>query len=377
MAVNREKKVLFVMQLPPPVHGVSVMNELIKNSSIINESITCHFINLTTAKNIDDLQRQRFSKYLSAIVIYLKVLFKLCTNRYEYVYVTLFPFGSAFYKDSIVVLLARLFFRKPLVHLHTYGFRRSSAGGKMKMRFYKFVFRNTQPVCLSDRLLEDIADIFQGSVFILPNGIPQVNFENSYRAEGGKVPILYLSNLIRGKGILLLIEAASILKQRNISFELRIAGAEGDVTYAEINSLVKNYGLHDNVTVLGPRFGEEKYEEFRRAGIFVLPSNYDTFGLVLLEAMQFGVPCVSTNVGGIPDVLAGGAGRILPEISAAALSDALQELICHPETRQRMSQLAFKHFSRNFTINIFEQKLLNILMGNPDVINHLLRKNNL
>src|SRR5688572_1739712 len=98
MSKRDRKKILFVMQLPPPVHGVSVMNEIVKGSSILNEAFDCHHVNLTTARDIDDIQKSRFSKYILTLKIILKVFAKMSSNRYDYVYITIFPYGFAFLK---------------------------------------------------------------------------------------------------------------------------------------------------------------------------------------------------------------------------------------------------------------------------------------
>src|SRR3954467_895764 len=105
MPAIKRKKILFVMQMPPPVHGASVMNQLIKDSRLINESFDCDYIDLATARDIDDLQKKRLSKYVLTLKIILQTLVKIITRRYDHVYVTLFPYGPSFIKDSIIVLL--------------------------------------------------------------------------------------------------------------------------------------------------------------------------------------------------------------------------------------------------------------------------------
>lgn len=363
------------MQLPPPVHGVSVMNKIIKDSSIINGALTCDYINLATAKNIDDLQKSGLRKYLLTIKILAQSIFKMATRRYNYVYITVFPFGFAFYKDSLVVLLARLFRLKPLLHLHTYGFKKNAKQSAWSRWYYRFVFKNTEVICLSDLLLEDIEEIYKGKVFILPNGIPRINFNNTYNNNQQPLTLLYLSNLIKGKGILILMDAIEILKREEFKFILRVVGPEGDVDYKTLEKIVEDKKIRNEVVLVGPKFGEEKFEEFRRAGIFLLPSNYDTFGLVLLEAMQFGVPCISTNIGGIPDVLGNRRGIIIPEITGEELAKAIKHLLQNAEERSRMSREGFEYYRKNFTVEVFEKNLKNILMGHPDRKNERLTAN--
>ena len=128
------------MQLPPPVHGVSVMNAIIKNSPIINEAVNCTYINLATTKNIKDLRKSAWYKYLLTLRILFRVLFELIFSKYDQVYITIFPFGFAFYKDALMVLASKLCRKKVILHLHTYGFKRASERSNLIKGFYRFVF---------------------------------------------------------------------------------------------------------------------------------------------------------------------------------------------------------------------------------------------
>jgi glycosyltransferase involved in cell wall biosynthesis len=369
------KKILLIMQLPPPVHGASVMNQLIKDSKLINETFDCDYIDLATAKDIDDLQKNRLSKYFHTLAIVGKAVTRMLFTRYTYVYITIFPYGLAFIKDSIIVLLARLLGARPLLHLHTYGFKEGSQKSPFWKRYYTYVFKNTEVICLSDRLTEDIEFIYKGKIYILPNGIPQVNFENRYKNENAPVTLLFLSNLIRGKGILVLMDALEILHKKELDFRFRVVGSERDITYNMLEALAKQKGLEEKVHIAGAKYEEEKYDEYKNAGVFILPSNYDTFGLVLLEAMQFGVPCISTNIGGIPDVLGDGRGVIIKAITAEAIAEAVEHLIKNPELRAEMSRKGFDYFGENFTDRIFEKRLINIFTGTPELVNERLALN--
>lgn len=353
------------MQLPPPVHGVSVMSELIRNSGLINTTFACSYVNLATAGSVSGLQKGSPGKYPATLRLLASVLLKLICRRYTKICITLFPYGFSFYKDACVILLCRLFGYKPLLHLHTYGFKATARKSALRKRFYRFVFKRSEVICLSARLIEDIEELYTGRVCILPNGIPKVNKHNTYTLSSGPVKLLYLSNLIKGKGVLLLPDALELVKAAGYQVRLRIAGAEMDVSYRQLDLLIREKKLEKEISLAGPKSGEAKYREFREADIFLLPSNYDTFGLVLLEAMQFGVPCISTMVGGIPDVLGEGRGLLIPEINAAELAKAIIYLVEHPGKRLQMSQKAFDYFNAHYTQESFEQGLIRILNNQP------------
>jgi glycosyltransferase involved in cell wall biosynthesis len=88
--------------------------------------------------------------------------------------------------------------------------------------------------------------------------------------------------------------------------------------------------------------------------------------------MQFGVPCVATRINGIPDVIGDGRGVLMDEITALALAKGIEYLLTNKDERKRMSIEGFEYFNNNFTIDIFEKRLANILNGKPDkVINKL------
>ena len=84
---------------------------------------------------------------------------------------------------------------------------------------------------------------------------------------------------------------------------------------------------------------------FAASDAFILPSNYETWGLVVNEAMQFGLPViVSDKVGCHPDlVMPGKTGHVFPYGDAQALSEIMLEFVEHPERAKRMGQIARQH----------------------------------
>ncbi len=93
-----------------------------------------------------------------------------------------------------------------------------------------------------------------------------------------------------------------------------------------------------------------------------MPSFDEAFSLVLLEAMQFGLPIVASDVGGIPDIVVDGVtGYLVPRKDACALSDKLIDLIDNYALRTSMGIAAKKRYEENFTMDKFESRFLNIL----------------
>lgn len=360
------------MQLPPPVHGVSVMSEVIRNSNLIQSHVTCYYLNSALASGISNLQKMGMGKTIRGLRIVLQLLWLLLRRRYEGVYLTFFPYGAGFVKDVCLILLCKLFGYSPWLHLHTLGFSQHAKSSPVKTKLYRWAFRHTKPICLSNGLSKDIEGLFVGSVQILPNGISPVLKETKFQ-DNQTLQVLFLSNLIKGKGILLVMEAMHLLNKKNVQAHLRVVGEEFDVRYAELKQLAAEYHISDRVLLMGPKYGHEKTELLQTADVIVLPSDYDTFGLVLLEAMQAGKACIATAVGAMPEVLSEGCGIILPERSAEALANALSYLIEHPQERRNMGLRARERYLHNYTAAHFEKNLLDILLtgdrGNSVLLN--------
>ena len=105
--INKNKKILFILHLPPPVHGSSTVGENIKESTIINDSFNCRYINLGTSISIDDIGQKRLGK----IIIYFSILFKvfkeLVIFKPHLCYLAITAKGRAFYKDALYLMVKK------------------------------------------------------------------------------------------------------------------------------------------------------------------------------------------------------------------------------------------------------------------------------
>lgn len=108
---------------------------------------------------------------------------------------------------------------------------------------------------------------------------------------------------------------------------------------AEVEPLAKELGVDDYLHWTGHVADRSRYRgTFRKAALFVLPSEWEAFGLVLLEAMAAGLPIVASSVGGIPEVLQEGTcGRLVPYGDVGALAQAIRGLMADREAASRLA----------------------------------------
>ena len=149
-------------------------------------------------------------------------------------------------------------------------------------------------------------------------------------AINGKFKILFVGRHIERKGICYLIEAAKYLPRDQ--FEIRIVGV-GDLTEELKKQAASMPPESAEIIFTGKLSPEELANEYRTANVFTLPAIVDSkgdtegLGVVLIEAMELGLPVVASNVGGIPNVVVDGvSGILVPEKSPEALASAFKKL---------------------------------------------------
>ena len=358
-----KSRVLFIMPLPPPVHGSAMMSQYIKESKGINERFRCDYVNLSTSRSMSEIGKKSPIKIFRFFNAYLKTFFKLCTKRYDLCYLAITCHGRGFLKDTPFALLCKLFGNRIVIHQHNKGLSKDVDKPLYKFLF-KAVYKNAKVILLSNRLFPDISGIVNNSqVMICPNGVPQTK---QYPKENNVVPrLLFLSNLIESKGVLVLLDACKILKEKGYNFNCDFIGGETkEIDSKRFEKEVTLRNLNEEVHYIGPKYNEHKHIALANSDLLIFPTYYEneTFGLVLLEGMQQSTPQISTAVGGIPDVIEDGeTGFIVKERCPEDLASKIEILLKDPDLREKMGQKSVERFNNNFTQSKFEENIATIL----------------
>ena len=360
-------RILFILHLPPPIHGAAMMGKYIQESELVNSSFDCFCINLATAGSLSDIGHVSLEKLLKYLLLLRYISHVVKEIRPELVYITPNAGGKAFFKDFIVVQMLKSMGCKVIAHYHNKGV--SAYQSKWIYNFlYKRFFSNLKVILLAENLYKDIAKyVKREDVYICPNGIPSSCKEEMEARRNNVIPhLLFLSNLLISKGVIVLLDALKILKEKEYTFVCQFIGGET----AEINAVqffeeVNKRELSDLVTYVGRKVREEKEAFFRQADIFVFPTYYETFGLVNLEAMEYKLPVISTNEGGIPDIVKDGEnGLICEKQNPVSLADCIAKLLDDEELRVKMGSAGHEKFCREFTLDKFENRMRDILNQN-------------
>lgn len=356
------KKVLFIMHMPPPIHGAAVMGKYIFDSNPIRNEYECSFINLSTARSLSDVGIFRIKKLLDIFKQYYKIVRTAKRFSPDLVYITPNSHGMIMIKEFFILQRIKRMGFPIIAHFHNKG-----VAAHQDNHFYNFIYRrffkNIKLILLSECLYADVSKyISRNNVYICANGIP--NSEDTYASQKTSVPhVLFLSNLLPDKGVLVLLNAVRILKDKGMKFICDIVGAEtkyiDSITFA---NEVSKRGIEKMVKYHGPKYETEKLMFWANSSIFLFPSFNECFPLVLLEAMQHRVPAIATDEGGIPDIVDDGkTGFIVPKRNAEALAEKIEYFLTHPEEAEAMGKAGYEKYQTEFRLEMWEQRFCDIL----------------
>ncbi len=165
-----------------------------------------------------------------------------------------------------------------------------------------------------------------------------IEIESSLKSiEGRGLSVGFLGRLHEKKNVDVLLTAISQLPD---SFTLTIGGIGDEKITTKLHDLAESQGIQERVTWRGFITAQEKNEFFRGIDVLVMPSAFESFGIVAAEAMLRGVPAIVARRTGIAELIAEGGGGIVVDPDATAVADALRRLASEPQLMERLSREA-------------------------------------
>ena len=248
------------------------------------------------------------------------------------------------------VKLAKILGKKVIVHLHC-----GSQIHKIWNKDYDYLFSAADvSLFLSENLMRMVEEHTGcGRDYrICYNPCPQISKEPILLP---KKQILFSGTLCAGKGYLDLIMAFDKIAKKYSDWKVVFAG-NGEVEKGKM--IVKELGITNQIEFIGWVSGKEKDKVFRESMIFCLPSYAEGFPMAVLDAWAYGLPVITTPVGGIPDVAKDGENILLfnpGDVDALAMQ--LDRMILDEKLRERIA-LASLDFARNqFNLNTINNQL--------------------
>lgn len=214
-------------------------------------------------------------------------------------------------------------------------------------------------------------------VHVLSPGIDREKFKALPKIRqldsNNRTKILCVGNYIPRKGIIYLIQALSYIKRQDFTLHLVGNRKNNSRYYNLLNNYVKKFNLTEYVVFHDGLDQENIKCLYSCADIFVLPSFKETFGIVFLEAMHYGLPIITTNVSAMPELIEEGRnGLLVPPADSLALAKAISHLIENPHLITKMGEAGRKKMMNSYSweetyskfVSILEEEKFKIPYGN-------------
>ncbi|MCP5103496.1 MAG: glycosyltransferase family 4 protein [bacterium] len=363
-------KVLVVGQTPPPFHGQSIMiEEMLKGNY---NGVKLYHVRMSFSRGIDDIGRFQIGKMVHlAAVIFKTVFYKFRFNIKVLYYPPAGPNKVPVFRDLIFLFFTRFLFKRVIFHFHAGGVSTiyDQLSGVLQCIYKKCYFKPGAAVRLSEFNPDDGAFLKAEKEFIVPNGVADFSLElpPAPPDEHTSCRLLYVGAVKETKGILVLIETCRLLKERGLDFTLKVVGKfESPEFERDVMEKVNRYKLKEIIDFPGVLTGAEKFAQYRDADIFCYPTFFEseTFGIVLLEAMQFSLPVAAARWRGVQSVVEDGVtGFLVPVKDSAAMADKIEVLIADPVLRTKMKEKSRDLYLKKYTIEKFQKNMENVFLS--------------
>ena len=324
------------------------------------DGVELHHVRMAFSDNMNEVGRFQFRKLFHLITLILRIYWGRFRHGAKILYYP--PAGPnrvPLIRDAILLLCTRWLFSKTIFHFHAAG--ASELLPTLPWWFHVPVKRALHApdaaIQLSTLTVPD-ADFFGAKrVFIVPNGVDDVATDSlsmsAERSSNSCINLLYLGTVCESKGILLLLDACSRLREIGIDYHLHVVGSFQPSTFeAVVRERIHELLLEPHVTLHGQRTGDEKSRLFASSDIFCFPTHYEAEGFpcVIVEAMSFSLPVISTRWRGIPSIVVDGETGCLIEVKDSdALATKIGQLASNKTLREEMGHQGRVRFESKFT----------------------------
>ena len=297
-------------------------------------------------------------------------LFARMLNRSNYDLVHLNPslVPYSLIRDGLFLVIAKVFRKKVIVFMRGWD----QKWERNIRRFFPWLFRavyfrSDAFIVLSTEFKDRLQEMgYSGPIFVETTVVEDDIFSSVEAVPGmlevkitdNKINILYLAHIERAKGIYEAVDAYRILKGLYPHVMLTIAG--NGIEAVTVKSYVEEKGIPD-VMFLGYVTGEAKRNAFKKGDIYLFPSYSEGMPNSVLEAMAYGLPIVTTAVGGLRDFFKNSEmGFITESTDAQTFVELIETLINNPEACSRIGRHNKLYAKEHFAASKVIKRLLKI-----------------
>lgn len=346
---------------PKPTTGVSLANAVVRD--ILEESSDFHVDSINTSLDHFDERVGSFSFHK----LFYNLKFNFSATKVLFNDIIYLTPGQTFFglaKYTLFIMLATLFRKEIIIHVHGnhMGTEYKNLRGWKRMYFKWLLSKTKKGIVLSNSLRPNLTPfIANDAIYELHNFAEDFLFESIVTRKMEKLRLIYLSNLMEEKGILVLLDALIKLEARGIPYEAKIAGNIDQTKEVLIKDKLEQL---KHTTYVGVVNGVSKKDFLEWGNTFVLPTFYKMEGqpISILEAMATQNLIVTTAHAGIPDVIKDTVhGFFIEKQKDTSIFECLVYLHQNLDLVERIASQNQKYFLENFTRKQFQNNLIAIL----------------
>lgn len=348
-------KILVIGQTPPPYHGQALMVARLVRARF--ERFVVYHIRMKFSESIFSVGKFRIRKIFHIFeILYKAVDLKLKEGIDVLYYLPAGPNLVPILRDIILLGVLRILFSKVVFHFRAAGLSEYIFSNHfIGFLAYRVYNKPDIAIQLSKRNPSDGKFFNAKNIFIVPNGIEDCgkDFILSEKYDSKLNRILYVGLVDEKKGILELIRAANILKEKGHQFIINIVGGFASIKFKKkIGRMIIQLNLEHMVFFRGILIDNEKWRVFKESEIFCLPSYFESFGNVLIEAMMFSMPIIASDCGGIGDIVENKFnGFLVPPRNYHILAEKIELLINNKKLRIQMGNNGRKKYIQSYTLD--------------------------
>lgn len=359
-----------MMAVPPPVTGASVMTQILLQSADIGSRFRLTHINTVFADSVADLKHFSLKKIIRFATYLWKELRCLVTVKPDLLVCALSTNRNAVLKQLQFYLTARSLRCSVLWYCHDNDLGEFAGSQGTIGTVTRFMIVKSRGVIMVGEGPKSglLMAVPQAKVYPVANGVPAPRGVRPAWSSKTPPTILFLSNLLPEKGFLEVIRAAPIVRESIPDVRFQIAGSwavDGDKRLAIERELIRSNTGAD-VSILGPLYGERKAEALANASLLAFPTYYqnEACPLVVLEAMAWGLPIVTTAAGDLGSIVLDGVNglRCNPE-DVQDLATKCIRLLSDLELAKTISENNLRRHNEQYSVAAFESKVAAVIEG--------------
>jgi glycosyltransferase involved in cell wall biosynthesis len=394
--MSSSSAILVFAHVPPPHHGQSYMVRLmLEGLEKVMPNGKVYHVNAQISDDLADVGTSGGRK-LGRLIRYCgqALRYRIFQGTKTLYYIPAPAKKSAIIRDVVALSLLRPFFPRLILHWHAVGLGAWVKGSnefadapkgltaKLLRPLLRGLLRGADPaICIATGNVPDAETFAPRRVVVVPNGIPDpctdfalicpereerttqvrawIN-EQSAQSEGDRIRVGYLGHCLRTKGFLDALEAVRLASaaRPDLKWQMAIAGTFASADEErEGNSRIETLRANGvSIYLHGFLHGGEKKSFLRNIDVLVFPSWSESFGLVAVEALAFGLPVIASDISGIRSVLDGTGCCLVPPKDAAGFADALSRGSSYPDPA-----VLRRKYEENFTLEIFQKRIVEAL----------------